>query len=701
MNAAYQLIKRILPEHWNQFELEFIQPENELDVFEIENYGQLIKISGSSGVAIASGLHWYLREYCNAHFSWTGDQLKLPEKLPMVNEKVRVVSPFKYRYYLNYCTFSYSMPWWTWERWEREIDLMALHGINFPLSIVGNELVWENVFRAFGLKDEDILGSFAGPAFRAWGWMGNIEGWGGPLPKSWIENQRALQCKILKRQRELGMKPVMQGYAGFVPEKFKTLFPDAKINQLPGWYGFKGVFQVDPSDPLFKKIGARFMEEQFKLYGTDHFYSADIFHEIDVTSTDMDYLVRLSGEVFSNMKENDPDAIWVMQSWSLKEAILNVLPDEDVMILDLFCDSEPKWEKSDAFHGKHWIWCALQNFGGRTGMSGKLKLISEEIPKVLKNEKKGGLCGIGFAPEGIEHNPVFFSLLTEMAWREKSPDLIQWINSYIMRRYGKSMPEAEAAWKLLTETVYTGPESYGPAESEICALPSLDIKKVSSNGMCAVYYKPEKLAKAWQLLLLCNDSLGEAINYRYDLTDISRQVLANLAGPFYNMIQSAYHEKNVMKLKDAGQLFLELIRDMDRLLSTCEPFMLGKWIESSKILGETTEEKYILEWNARRQVTLWSSPEVNEFHDYANKQWAGLLNDYYLIRWEKFLCELERSLTECTEFDEKKFCHEMSMWSVKWSHQKNEFPATAQGSSFNVSLELFTKYKKHLALDSK
>ena len=38
---------------------------------------------------------------------------------------------------LNYCTFGYTMPWWTWQDWERFIDWMALNGITTPLAATG------------------------------------------------------------------------------------------------------------------------------------------------------------------------------------------------------------------------------------------------------------------------------------------------------------------------------------------------------------------------------------------------------------------------------------------------------------------------------------------------------------------------------------------------------------------------------------
>lgn len=51
----------------------------------------------------------------------------------------------RFRYYQNVCTFSYSSVWWDWPRWEREIDWMALNGINLPLAFTGQEALWQEV----------------------------------------------------------------------------------------------------------------------------------------------------------------------------------------------------------------------------------------------------------------------------------------------------------------------------------------------------------------------------------------------------------------------------------------------------------------------------------------------------------------------------------------------------------------------------
>lgn len=40
-----------------------------------------------------------------------------------------------------------SYVWWDWERWEKEIDWMALQGVNLPLAFTGQEAIWQKTFK--------------------------------------------------------------------------------------------------------------------------------------------------------------------------------------------------------------------------------------------------------------------------------------------------------------------------------------------------------------------------------------------------------------------------------------------------------------------------------------------------------------------------------------------------------------------------
>ena len=126
--ASQSLIKRVMPEYANRFAIEIIPRDRGRDVFEIESREGKITLRGNNPVAVASAFNWYLKHYANCHYSWCGDQLHLPDPLPVVRRKVRIVNPSQYRVFFNYCTLSYSATWWDWKRWEREIAFMALNG---------------------------------------------------------------------------------------------------------------------------------------------------------------------------------------------------------------------------------------------------------------------------------------------------------------------------------------------------------------------------------------------------------------------------------------------------------------------------------------------------------------------------------------------------------------------------------------------
>lgn len=149
---------------------------------------------------------------------------------------------FRFRYYQNACTTSYSMVWWQWPRWQRELDWMALNGINLALAFNGQEIIFRRTFEKFNLTIEEIDEYFTGPAYLAWNRMGNIQTWSGPLSEHWHEHQTKLQQKILKRMRQLGMFPVVPGFSGHVPRAFRQKFPLAKMNRLANWNHFGANF---------------------------------------------------------------------------------------------------------------------------------------------------------------------------------------------------------------------------------------------------------------------------------------------------------------------------------------------------------------------------------------------------------------------------------------------------------------------------
>lgn len=223
------------------------------------------------------------------------------------------------RYYQNVCTVSYSMAWWDFARWEREIDWMAMNGLNLPLSFTGQEVVWQKLFTQIGLTEKEIKEYFSGAAFLAWQRMGNIRGWGGPLDNDWIKKQGTIQSQIVERVRLFGMSNALPGFSGHVPEGLKRVFPNAKLIRSAGWGNFNETYSQDyllePTDPLFMTLGTQFYQLLIAEYGTDHIYNADTYNEMNPSSTDLDFLADTNKAIYDAMAGVDKEAVFLMQGW--------------------------------------------------------------------------------------------------------------------------------------------------------------------------------------------------------------------------------------------------------------------------------------------------------------------------------------------------------------------------------------------------
>lgn len=190
--AVYDLIERVTPGYASQYRLEIISSENGNDIYEVDGDGQKIILRGNNAVSLATAFNWYLKYTCHAHVSWFGNQLELPAKLPQPAHKERRIINGKFRVYMNYCTVSYTAAWWNWERWQQELDYMAMNAINMPLFSVGLDGVWYNTLLRFNFTEEEARAFLTGPGHSAWQWMQNIQSYGGPLPKSVIDKHVAL-----------------------------------------------------------------------------------------------------------------------------------------------------------------------------------------------------------------------------------------------------------------------------------------------------------------------------------------------------------------------------------------------------------------------------------------------------------------------------------------------------------------------------
>ena len=606
------LLERIDKGASRKFVIERLKGEK--DFFELDQKGNKVVVRGNNYVSIATGINWYLKYYAGINLSWNGMQADLPEVLPPVLKKERHETDLKLRYDFNYCTFSYSMAFWDWKRWEQEIDWMALHGINLPLAMVGTDVVWKNVLEELGYTREEINAFIAGPGFQAWWLMNNLEGWGGPNPDSWYERQEELQKRILKRMREYGIEPVLPGYSGMVPHNAKDRL-GLNVADPGRWNGYPRPAFLQPTDPQFERIAALYYREMTRLYGKVSYYSMDPFHEGGNTSgVDLEAAGKA---IWKAMKQANPRAAWVVQAWGAnpRPQMIRNLPAGDMVVLDLFSESRPQWGdpasswyRKEGFGQHDWLFCMLLNYGGNVGLHGKMAHLIEEFYKAKDSSFGKTLKGVGMTMEGIENNPVMYELLCELPWREQRFSKDEWLEGYLKARYGKSDSQVSQAWMLLSNTIYNCPAAstqQGTHESILCARPSWKAYQVSSWSEMSDYYDPADVIRAAGMMVDAAERFRGNNNFEYDLVDIVRQAVAEKGRLMYRVLVDAYKAGDRELFKLSSDRFLRLILMQDRLLATRSEFKVGRWLESARNLGSTEEEKDWYEWNARVQITTW------------------------------------------------------------------------------------------------
>lgn len=689
-----ELLERIDKGASKKFRIE--RREATHDFFELDQQGDKVVVRGNNYVSIATGINWYLKYYAGIHLSWNGMHADLPDRLPPVTRPERHETTMDLRYYLNYCTFSYSMAFWDWKRWEQEIDWMALHGINLPLAMVGADAVWRNVLLKLGYSKAETNEFVAGPAFQAWWLMNNLEGWGGPNSDQWYEDRIALQKKILKRMRELGMKPVLPGYAGMLPHNAKEKL-GLNVTDPGTWNGYNRPAFLQPTDEAFQKIAALYYKEMDRLFGQADYYSMDPFHEGgNVAGVDLDAAGKA---IWQAMKRNNPKAVWVVQAWGAnpRPAMMKSIPGKDMLVLDLYSESRPQWGDPDyqygrknGFDGHDWLYCMLLNFGGNVGLHGKMRHVIDEFYKARESGFSTTMRGVGLTMEGIENNAVMYELTCELPWRAERFEKDDWLAGYVKARYGKTSGNVAAAWTLLSNTIYNCPDAstqQGTHESILCARPSLHAYQVSSWSEMSDYYQPMDVIRAAGMMVAAADSFRGNNNFEYDLVDIVRQAVAEKGRLVYPVVVSAFKAGDRALFEQAADRFLELILLQDRLLATRPEFKVGRWIKAARDLGHTPVEKDQYEWNARVQITTWgnrTAADQGGLRDYAHKEWNGLLRDFYYMRWKTFFDELKQQLEGAAP-------KQIDFYALEepWTLQHNSYSAEAEGDAIDVAREVY------------
>lgn len=691
------LVKRLIPVYSEKIHFKEIKPVNGKDCFQLESGQNKIVISGNNANSMAMGLNYYLKYYCLTTVSWYADiPIEMPDTLPAVKNKIRVEAKVDKRFFLNYCTYGYTMTWWQWKDWERFIDWMALNGINMPLAITGQEAVWYKVWKKLGLTDQEIRTYFTGPTYLPWHRMANIDGWNGPLPMEWLDNQVELQKQILSRERELSMKPVLPAFAGHVPGVLKRIYPKANIQYLGKWAGFEDIYRcsfLNPEDPLFARIQKQFLQEQTRLFGTDHIYGLDPFNEVDPPSWEPEYLSKISSDMYRTLTAADSKAIWMQMTWMFYfdrdkwtapriEALLKGVPQGKMYLLDYHCENVELWKSTERFHDQPYIWCYLGNFGGNTTLTGNVKESGKRLDNVLIN---GGahFKGVGSTLEGLDVMQFPYEYVFEKAWNLKAENTA-WLENLADRHAGYASQPVREAWDILFNQIYVQvPKTLG-------VLPNLRPVMNKPNKRTVIEYQNATLLKAWAKLLQAPDCSRDAI--RLDVIAVGRQLLGNYFQNVKEEFDQMYNVKDLPALKARGAEMKEILNDMECLNAFHQHCSLDKWIIDARAMGNGPEIKDYYEKNARNLITTWGG----SLNDYASRTWAGLIRDYYSKRWDMYMDAVILAAETNKAFDQKKLDEEIKAFEYSWVNSTKPIVVESKGDLLTYARSLLKKYENRI-----
>ena len=605
----------------------------EYDYYVLENTADgKIRIRANNGVALASGLNYYYKYYCNVHISQETRQTKMPESVVPINGTVRKESQVQYRYAYNYCTFSYTMAFWGEKEWQDELDWLALSGVNLMLDITGYEYVWLKFLTGIGYSFLDAKDIICGSVYYAWQYMGNIEGKEAPLHNQWFADRVELARKNHRRMLALGMMPLLETYTGILPNEILehgiNIDADVVIPQAP-WADMFRPAMLRTDCETYNEYAEIFYRAQREAFGDiSDYYGGDIFHEGGTRPADLSDSA-ISKQIMRRLLKADGDAIWVIQGWQDNPTYGTISGLKDysghALILALSANSDPRWNTTNEYYGTPWIYSTIELLGGHKDMHGCLNTFAK-LPSFIKDRTYA--VGVGFVTEGMEVNPVLYELMMEACWEEKNINLSTWIRSYITRRYGTYSKSAHNGWSYFLNTVYK----------------DLDYWHVDTNNSTAfstiwtpeeTTYDIQEFEKGMVYLLDDYAVLSESECYLYDVSDVLRQYLTGYQVTLYNEFMNAYKDKDIAAFREKAARFLKSIDLLDQIQQTRVNCTLGEWLGLALDAAKDYDDfsRRIFEKSAKSLITVWHA--MGSLMDYASRAYSGLIADYYKPRWEK------------------------------------------------------------------
>ncbi|WP_063774694.1 alpha-N-acetylglucosaminidase [Kitasatospora azatica] len=653
-SPAAASIQRLMPRQADQVSLvATARPASGADSFTVSGAAGAIQVQGTSPATLLTGLGWYLRHVAGVDIGFPGDSSsRLPATLPALARPFTDAAVVPHRYALNDTDNGYSGAYRGFADYQREFDVLALHGINEVYLTVGAEQPYYQALQQFGYSAAELRSWIPAPAHQPWWLLQNISGFAGPVSEQLVNSRAALGRRLCDQLRSLGLTPVLPGFYGTVPTDFASRNPTAKVVAQGSWVGFTRDSWLDPTDPAFGRLAAAYYTAQRAAFGDSSMYKMDPLHEggtagsVDVTAA--------AGAIQHALLTAHPGATWVVLGWQANPdaALLAGVDRNRMLILDGLSDRYDDLDRESAWGGTPYAFGTIPDFGGKSTLGANTGVWVARFRQWL-TKTNSAERGIAYLPEGTGTDPAAFALFTDLAWANSPVDQAAWFQEYANSRYGGPDPQAAAAWEQLRQGPYGMPSGSWdePQDSLFTARPSLTATSTASWSPTALRYPAAGVQNALNDLLKVAPDRQATDAYRFDLVSTARQALDNRSRVLLPLIDTAYTAEDLGAFR---ALVAEWNADeaaLDRLAATDTRSLTGSWLANVPGWGATAAERDQLQYDARSVITTWgdrAQADDSGLRDYAAREYSGLVADLYAKRWAAYFASLDAALTHHT-----------------------------------------------------
>ncbi|MEG1553715.1 MAG: alpha-N-acetylglucosaminidase C-terminal domain-containing protein [Rikenellaceae bacterium] len=413
------LLERYAKEEVNRFDFEITDPQSTNDFFTVSSTKNKVYISGNNNLSLAAGLNFYLKEIANITLTPYQMNFTLPKDLVEITAPIRHQTEITTRTYLNEESYKGERIYWGVEEWQKEIDRMALSGVNMTYMPIGVGSVLRNALLESGCSEEQVSRFLPMPSYYCWWLQGLCDGGAEELPIWWYDKEKALHNFISTELRKWEIEVIAPGYNGI----------------------------QTPSEISKEEFAKHYYSQIKNLYG------------------DIRYFRVPTLKAFSLLQQNNNNATWVYDT-SLDSATdleIATLPRGKVLLLSSY-EKLLSWDKTGVT-GHH-------DFILRPSKD-------EALENIYNRNYRNRLlfCGIELIDNDVFR--INANFLSSYIWNNALP-YQDYIKIYVKHGYGKENPIIEKAIETMYSQSTSEVRPFIYSEPTLQLSPTIDISKTSS-----------------------------------------------------------------------------------------------------------------------------------------------------------------------------------------------------------------------------